>query len=171
MPCENRASIEGGFGMSLSAHSANAIAAIALAVGLSGCGSMSPSGGGNGASQTAYGYVADIRRAAGLPPLVADSSLEKAALQQSRYMAGSGRMVHTTGWGKDFSRRMNQNGVAGPAAENIAAGRMDMAKVFQMWMDSPPHRRNMLDPRMTKFGLAAAGDKQSGRYWTLVVSK
>jgi uncharacterized protein YkwD len=66
---------------------------------------------------------------------------------------------------------MRQNGVEGPAAENIAHGRMEVAKVFQMWVDSPPHRRNMLDPRFSRYGLASATDAEGRRYWALVMGK
>ncbi len=57
--------------------------------------------------------------------------------------------------------------------ENIAAGRFDTRKVVEVWKDSPPHRRNMLDPRMTRFGLAyATSDRDPDvRYWAMVLAK
>jgi uncharacterized protein YkwD len=99
--------------------------------------------------------------------------LERAALQQAKYMASATRMNHKTGRGTDFTTRMAQNGIAGPAAENIAAGRFDARKVVEVWRDSPPHRRNMLDARMTRFGLAyATSDKDPAiRYWAMVLAK
>lgn len=124
--------------------------------------------GASASAQEVYGYV---RSSAGLSAAKPDPALEKAAMQQARYMAETGRMVHTTGRGRDFSTRMRQNGVEGPAAENIAHGRMEVAKVFQMWVDSPPHRRNMLDPRFSRYGLASATDAEGRRYWALVMGK
>lgn len=124
--------------------------------------------GASASAQEVYGYV---RSSAGLSAARPDPALEKAAMQQARYMAATGRMVHTTGRGRDFSTRMRQNGVEGPAAENIAHGRMEVAKVFQMWVDSPPHRRNMLDPRFSRYGLASATDAEGRRYWALVMGK
>ncbi|MFN3550105.1 MAG: CAP domain-containing protein [Mesorhizobium sp.] len=124
--------------------------------------------GASASAQEVYGYV---RSSAGLSAARPDPALEKAAMQQARYMAETGRMVHTTGRGRDFSTRMRQNGVEGPAAENIAHGRMEVAKVFQMWVDSPPHRRNMLDPRFSRYGLASATDAEGRRYWALVMGK
>lgn len=102
-----------------------------------------------------------------------DSQLEQAALQQAHFMAGAGRMEHTTGWGKDFASRVSDNGIEGAAAENIAQGRMDLTRLFDMWMNSPPHRRNMLDPRFTRFGLAYVADakRPDWRYWALVMGK
>ncbi len=122
-----------------------------------------------GASVAAVSHVRDIRAAAGLTGLSPDGRLEKAAQRQAAYMAGSGKMEHTTGPGRDFAARMKRDGVAAPAAENLAHGRMELERLFSMWMASPGHRRNMLDPRFSRYGLAhaAAGDGQ--RYWALVL--
>ena len=124
-----------------------------------------------GASVAAASHVRDIRAAAGLSGLSPDSTLEKAAQRQAAYMAGPGRRDHTTGPGRDFAARMKQGGVAAPAAENLAHGRMELERLFAMWMASPGHRRNMLDPRFSRYGLAhaAAGDGQ--RYWALVMGR
>jgi uncharacterized protein YkwD len=105
--------------------------------------------------------------------LSSDARLEQAARQQAGYMAGAGRMSHTTGWGKDFAARVKDNGIEGAAAENIAEGRMDLPRLFDMWMRSPPHRRNMLDARFGHFGLAYAGGGKNGqwRYWALVLGR
>lgn len=143
------------------------------ALSLNACASTYRVGQGVGGAGSATGYMSEIRTSQGLAPLAYDARLEAAALEQAGYMARSGRMDHTTGWGRDFSTRMGHNSIGGPAAENIAAGRMDMRKVFQMWMDSPPHRRNMLDPRMSRFGVAYVPGGKDGqtRYWALVLSK
>lgn len=145
---------------------------LALLSGLAGCGSI-PTGNGAGASASASSIVAGIRGANGLGSLFPDKQLERAALQQAFYMARAGRMVHTTGWGKDFSSRVKDNGINGAAAENIAEGRMDLPRLFDMWMHSAPHRRNMLDPRFTRYGLAYASDGKNPewRYWALVLGK
>jgi uncharacterized protein YkwD len=146
---------------------------IALA-GLAACGTVSlPAGEGAGASSSAAATLAAIRTAAGLGPLAPDAQLEQAALQQAKYMARSGRMNHTTGWGKDFASRVKDNGIVGAAAENIAEGRFDQKKLFEIWMNSPGHRRNMLDPRFTRFGLAYVRDGRDSavRYWALVLGK
>ncbi|WP_246485499.1 CAP domain-containing protein [Aminobacter carboxidus] len=126
-----------------------------------------------GASATGVTYLQTIRSEHGLPPLSPDSTLERAALQQAAYMARSGKMEHTTGWGKDFAARMNDNSVAGAAAENIAHGGMEPAKLFSMWMNSAGHRRNMLDPRFSKFGLAYVRESKGSdkRYWALVLGR
>ncbi len=146
---------------------------LALLSGLAGCGTVRTTANGAGASASAASLVVGIRRANGLGPLAPDTQLERAAFQQASYMADARRMVHTTAWGKDFSSRVKGNGIEGAAAENIAEGRMDLTRLFDMWMNSPPHRRNLLDPRFTRFGLAYAGngEKADWRYWALVLGK
>jgi uncharacterized protein YkwD len=139
---------------------------------LSACQSTRDAGGGAGASASGTSYLARIRTSNKLPGLSADSTLESAALQQAGYMAGSGRMDHTTGWGKDFAARMKANGIGGASAENIAFGDIDLEELFSRWMNSSGHRRNMLDPRFTRFGLAYVreGNGSNRRYWALVLA-
>ncbi|WP_214472748.1 CAP domain-containing protein [Mesorhizobium sp. dw_380] len=149
-------------------------AGLAALAGLAACGTVSlPTGQGAGVSSSATGTLAGLRATAGLGPLVSDAQLEQAALQQAGYMARRGRMSHTTGWGKDFASRVKDNGIAGAAAENIAEGRFDQQKLFDIWAHSPGHRRNMLDPDFSRFGLAYVRDGRdpSLRYWALVLGK
>ncbi len=140
---------------------------------LASCGTMRFTGDGAGASLSAAGIVAGLRRQEGLSSMTPDSRLEQAALQQAGYMAASKRMVHTTGWGRDFATRVKGNGIEGAAAENIAEGRMDLTRLFDMWMNSPPHRRNLLDPRFERFGLAYVRDdkRPDWLYWALVLGR
>jgi uncharacterized protein YkwD len=125
-----------------------------------------------GASAKATSNVQAIRSANNLAGLNADPTLERAALQQAGYMANAGRMAHATGWGRSFASRVRDNEIHGIAAENIAMGRMDMDQLFGRWMASPPHRRNMLDPQFTRFGLAYAesANGSAERYWALVLA-
>ncbi|MCO4318787.1 CAP domain-containing protein [Phyllobacterium sp. 21LDTY02-6] len=126
-----------------------------------------------GVSGSASGAMAAVRSGNGLESMSPDSRLEQAALQQAIYMASRGRMTHTTGWGRDFATRVGGNGIDGAAAENIAMGRMGIDRLFAMWMASPPHRRNMLDPRFRHYGLAyaEAANGSSERYWALVLGR
>ncbi|MGH6862540.1 MAG: CAP domain-containing protein, partial [Phyllobacterium sp.] len=125
-----------------------------------------------GASRSAVASMDAIRSANGLGGMSVDPALERAALQQAAYMAETGRMAHTTGWRRGFAARVKDNGIHGAAAENIARGRMDIERLFAMWMASPPHRRNMLDARFSHFGLAyaEAANGSSERYWALLLA-
>jgi uncharacterized protein YkwD len=137
------------------------------------CRSTLPVGEGAIASAAGSNHLAAIRASHGLSRLSADPRLERAALQQAGYMARAGRMAHDTGRGRDFASRMNGDGIAAPAAENLAHGRIDPDRLFAMWMASPGHRRNMLDERMNRFGLAYVDEGGNGgqRYWALVLAK
>lgn len=154
---------------------AGRIATLAAMMGMlliAGCQNVLPTGGaGVGASGSGTSYLATIRSEHGLPPLKSDGKLERAAAQQAGFMASAGDMEHSTGWGKGFASRMKKNGIAGPAAENVAYGAMSPQKLFSMWMNSSGHRRNMLDPRFGHYGLGSATDGQGRRYWALVLAK
>lgn len=145
------------------------LGALGLAA-LASCRSVLPTVEGAGASEAAAGTFSGIRAGAGLPLLASDAVLEKAAVRQAGYMAMAGRMEHTALPGRDFVSRMRADGIAGPAAENLAHGRMDIARLFAIWMDSPPHRRNMVDPRFARFGLGQAREGDGRRYWALVLA-
>jgi len=134
------------------------------------CRSVLPTVDGAGASDAAAATFAGIRSGDGLGAVSADRKLEQAAARQAGYMVVAGRMEHTALPGRDFVSRMHAAGIPGPAAENLAHGRMDIDRLFSIWMDSPPHRRNMLDPRFGSFGLAYAGDGDGSRYWSLVLA-
>ena len=142
-------------------------------VALAACQTPAAVGKGAGASASASSYLATIRSSHGLPGLTADPQLEQAALRQSGYMARAGRMAHRTGYGKDFASRLRDDGIAGPAAENIARGRMELGQVFDAWMNSSGHRRNMLDPRFSRYGLASVEEAGGNgrKYWTLVLGR
>ena len=111
------------------------------------------------------------RQSNGLPAASPDAQLNRAALEQARYMAAAGEMTHTTRRGRDFASRKKDNEIKGTAAENVAYGATDIGRVMQMWMDSPPHRRNMLDPRFSHFGVASATDAKGKRYWAMVLGE
>lgn len=53
-------------------------------------------------------------------------------------------------------------------AENIAAGQSTPAAVMNAWMNSPGHRRNILNPTVTEIGVGyfVSPNVQFGRYWT-----
>jgi len=151
--------------------SARLAALLLLAALVSACASKQIVTSSIGSSASAEEYLGYVRGQNGLSRARPDARLEKAAEQQARYMAQTARMVHTTGRGRDFATRMKANDVSGPAAENIAHGGMDLPKLFQMWVDSPPHRKNMLDPRFARFGLGSATAADGKRYWALVLGE
>ena len=59
----------------------------------------------------------------------------------------------------------------GARAENVAYGCKDPACVIQQWVNSSGHRRNMLIPGLTRYGLASATSPSGRTYWTLLVGE
>ena len=111
--------------------------------------------------------VNSIRAHYRLPKLQFHPSLQRAAAEQARLMAQSGKMAHKVGHRHGFRSRLRRVGYRGLAAENIARGQQSLGHVLSSWMKSPGHRRNLLHPRMRYFGLAA--NKSGGRsYWAMV---
>ena len=147
------------------------VAAALMAFALAACGTaVHETGPGAGVSASAASTVAELRRENGVQPLKADTALERAALQQAGYMARSGQMDHTTRLGRDFASRMKRDKIHGLRAENIAYGAFDTSKVLDVWMHSPPHRKNMLDAQIKRFGLAYVSDGKGRRYWAMVMA-
>lgn len=143
-----------------------------LVLPLSGCLASWPGGGGEGVSAEAAAHVNAIRAKAGLGPLKPDRGLEAAAVRQAGFMTASGRMVHKTGFRRDFATRMDDVETRGLAAENLAHGRFDRREVVAVWLHSPPHRANLLNEAFTRFGLGYArdGGDPSRRYWAMVLA-
>jgi uncharacterized protein YkwD len=111
-------------------------------------------------------YLNDYRAKAGLGPLSPNARLTGAASVQCGIMIAHGKIGHAFGPGTSFSERMRRAGIApGYRAENVARGQRDVAQVMQAWMNSRGHRRNMLHPRMSVFGIA-----QKDGYWALTLA-
>ena len=149
------------------------IAGIAvLTLPLTACQTVGPIGEAVGQNRSGASYLAEIRSSNGLPPLSSDVGLEQAAIEQARLMAGSKTMNHTASFGKNFGRRVRRTGIEGAAAENIAHGAFGTAELFQRWMNSPGHRRNMLNPAYTRYGLASVTEANGSkkRYWALLLA-
>jgi uncharacterized protein YkwD len=50
-------------------------------------------------------------------------------------------------------------------AENIARANVTPKEILRLWMNSPGHRRNILDKRYTKIGAAVYKSKSGRYYW------
>jgi len=111
------------------------------------------------------------RQAAGVPPLQPDPGLRTAARAHALDMLEQGYFDHVGPDGRDVSDRVAilDRRFIGTTGENLAqekgipveglgeqVGPMAL-KIVDGWMNSPEHRRNLLDKRYTDFGLAAAG--------------
>ncbi len=124
-------------------------------------------------SSTSTTTVNGVRRANGLPALTSDVVLQTLAREQAGLMARHLVLSHTTVPGESFAERVGRSAHRGPAAENIAEGTETIGETVDAWMLSPGHRSNLLDSRMTKYGLAEAEGNHPTRgrirYWALVL--
>jgi uncharacterized protein YkwD len=96
--------------------------------------------------------VNQVRAQHGLQKLALDLRLERAARTHSRAMIRSGSFAHG-----DVRRRLAAAGIRGSIyGENLAWGvgsSASAAAVVQMWLNSPPHRANLLRPGFRRLGI------------------
>jgi uncharacterized protein YkwD len=102
------------------------------------------------------------RREHGLAPLRLALPLAAAADSHSRTMGRFGFFSHDSRDGTDFSQRVKRYYGPGRAGtwsvgENLlwASPTIDPAAALRMWMGSPGHRKNVLNPRWREIGLSA----------------
>lgn len=100
----------------------------------------------------------------GLRPLAMSRILNRPAVSHSRYLARSGQLTHDGADGRPFYVRLYGAGFSRRRAvgENlgmIGGCSLNAAKVMvRMWLRSPGHRRNLLDPGYRVVGLAVVKD-------------
>lgn len=117
----------------------------------------------------------ELRAASGWKPVVGEPRLVAAAARFARYMAESDRYGHEVDGRQPTERVMAQGYDPCLTAENIAfassargfqAGELAQ-RIFDGWVQSPPHRRNLLDGDMTEVGIASAQSARSGRHYAV----
>lgn len=102
------------------------------------------------------------RKQRGCRALQWDEPAAAAAREHSRDMAGRNILSHEDSRGRDSVDRLNANHIPySMAAENIAHGVETGRKVFELWLNSPAHRQNMLDCDFTRQGVGRVGT-----WWT-----
>ena len=95
------------------------------------------------------------RVAQGLSALRWDAALFKAARLHALRMADLNMLEHQLPSESNLEERLAEAGAHfSVIAENIAVG-ANPQSIHQGWMDSPGHRKNILDPRLTSVGIAA----------------
>jgi uncharacterized protein YkwD len=82
-----------------------------------------------------------------------DARLAAAAAAHSAYMARKGVLNHTGANGASFISRDQAARYPHPLAENIAFDYRTGVDVVKAWLDSPPHRANLLNCDATTIGV------------------
>ncbi|MHC5539364.1 CAP domain-containing protein [Singulisphaera rosea] len=105
------------------------------------------------------------RKAAKLPTFAINPKLEVAALAHARDMARREKMTHEGSDGSNAAQRIERQSYHfRSAAENVAAGQSDVDEVMKSWLESPPHKENILGP-CTEIGAACVKSEDGTPYW------
>ena len=91
-----------------------------------------------------------VRKEHGVEFFDIDFKLQDEAAKHARWMARNESLVHS---------RITYG------AENIARANVNPKGILSLWMNSPGHRRNILDKRYTKIGAAVYKSKSGRYYW------
>jgi uncharacterized protein YkwD len=106
--------------------------------------------------------INDLRRSAGLGPLRASPALAAAAHEQTLSMAEHGFFSHDSFSGAPFWKRVETR-YPKPAdgdwrvGENLvwSSPRLSARDALELWLNSPPHRQNLLTAVWREVGIAA----------------
>ena len=101
--------------------------------------------------------INQARVAKGCPALVTNPALTAAAQVQSKNIATKNFFGHVDKDGHRFTYRAKAQGYQYRLiGENIAAGQKTAQEVARDWLNSPPHRRNILNCNFLETGIALA---------------
>jgi uncharacterized protein YkwD len=107
--------------------------------------------------------INDERTSYGLQPVTPNSDLHQAALSHSNEMVNQSYFEHTSPAGLTFIDRIEGTGYMNGArtwtvGENLVWGTGPLSTpqaLVTAWMNSPPHRENLLRPTFREIGVAA----------------
>ncbi len=121
-------------------------------------------------TQVTLALLNQYRAQRGLGPLTIDPQMTVVAYQQAKAMADADFMDHNVVG--DFGHRLIANKVLNVyAGENIGRNIRTAEKMFDWWVHSPVHERNMSNPRMTRLGFAVVYSPSSGKpYWAMALA-
>lgn len=109
-----------------------------------------------------------IRNAKDLLEIGVDPRLTRAAGDHAIDMQANGFFGHAGSDGSSVGDRVRRQGYQFcSVAENISSGQGALQAVLSDWMNSPSHRRNIVNARMQDFGLVRA----SGDIWVMVLGQ
>ena len=120
----------------------------------------------------------------GLPALQYNTVLESSAQVHAEDMLQHGYFSHYSRGGESYVDRMKSSGFgdfhAAPCSgcrvqttygENIAKGQHTAKDVVQDWMDSPPHKKNILSKEFDSIGIVIAGVYWVQNFGAITVEK
>jgi uncharacterized protein YkwD len=100
--------------------------------------------------------VNDIRRRFGLPAMRRSPLLDRLSQEHAEDMLARSYFDHKTPEGLGPSDRARAGGYGTGIGENLVEQRFSVSETLEAWLDSPAHRRNILDPSCREIGLGVA---------------
>lgn len=115
--------------------------------------------------------ISTYRVGKNLSPVVIDPALVGLAQEHASAQARANKTGHNIG-GTFAARIKTLEGERGASVENVSAGYRSFAEAFSGWRESPNHNANLLNPKVTRLGIAKAVNPESKYkvFWTLVMT-
>jgi uncharacterized protein YkwD len=110
----------------------------------------------------------------GRSPLRANARLMRAAQMHAEQMARAGQLAHdlpNAAYPRTEDRLAAAQYRWGMYGENVAQGQSNAAQALRSWMDSPGHRKNILNPGYTELGTGYAVDRAGRPYYVQVFGR
>ncbi|OGD90424.1 hypothetical protein A3D07_02930, partial [Candidatus Curtissbacteria bacterium RIFCSPHIGHO2_02_FULL_42_15] len=115
-----------------------------------------------------FEFVNQERTKFGVKPLIWSEDLAKIGRNHSKDMFSRGYFSHYSPEGKDVGDRLDDAGIGYSAAgENLALA-PTVSRANSGLINSPGHRRNILDPSFSKIGIGAVDGGVYGKMFTQV---
>jgi hypothetical protein len=109
-----------------------------------------------------HDYAASVNEARlvrGLPPLKLNESLCEAAQTYAETLLKTGQIRHADDQGRRADYRVATVGYFyHRLGENLAAGQLSWERAMEMWLQSPPHRANLLNADYRELGIGFTAD-------------
>lgn len=119
----------------------------------------------NAFEQRVLELINEERRKAGLGGVVYNGTLDNAAEKHATHMSLVGSMAHDGIGDGDPGERARAEGWRKSWGENVATGQTSPEQVVREWMNSPTHRKNILDPNFRNMGVGYVTAANGRSYW------
>lgn len=110
------------------------------------------------------------RQNSGVATLTESTVLNQAAYLKAQDMLANDYFAHISPQGTSPWFWFDETGYSYRyAGENLAIGFLESNEVNQAWLDSPSHRKNIMNENYTEIGIAVVSGEFQGNYTTVVV--
>lgn len=101
----------------------------------------------------------------GLPEFLQNNTLRTVAVLRAQEIVG--KYSHTRPDENEWFTAFSKYGITyQSAAENLCRWQNTPAEVVEAWMNSPKHRENILNPKLTNLGIGVVMDSNGKLYWS-----